>query len=147
MRQEFLDRLRILLRERSAGSWKDGWVYGRLKQDFDLQPDELNEMAAALRFRYGWNSSVKDILENQWQEDEVRWMRQERETTKNKVSQQLEKLNISGEIARLLHELETLDIPREKITDLERVLIKLIFRMRVDEQLWMLEAILNRYKI
>ncbi|MGB7084664.1 MAG: hypothetical protein WBD47_03860, partial [Phormidesmis sp.] len=61
MRQEFSERLKVLLREKFSGSWKDGWVYGRLKQEFDLQSDELNALATALRFKYGWNSAVKDI--------------------------------------------------------------------------------------
>ena len=67
MRPEVLEQIKVLVREKHAGSRKDGWVYGKLKQAFDLQPDELDQLAAALGFKYGWNPTVKDILEKQWQ--------------------------------------------------------------------------------
>ena len=79
MRQAFSNRLKILQKEKLAGSWRDGWVYGRLKQEFSLEPDELDALATALGFKYGWNHSVKDILERQWQKDEVRWRNRELE--------------------------------------------------------------------
>lgn len=146
MRQEFSDRLRVLMQEKSAGSWRDGWVYGRLKQEFDLQLDELNAMATALGFKYGWNSTVKNILKNQWQEDEVRWMQQELNKVQKQVSLNQQKSDISQTVAVLLQELETLDKPKKELTDIERVLIALILKMKVDEQSWVLEIILNRYK-
>lgn len=151
MRQEFINRLRVLRQERNAGSWRDGWIYGRLKQDFDLQPDELNEMTAALGFKHGWNSFVKDILENQWQKDEVRWELYKRDQAQSKISQKLKVLEISEEKDELLQELRNLGISRDasrtKLTEVERVLIGLILRMRVDEQSQVLSTILNRYRI
>lgn len=147
MRQEFSDRLRILLSDKFAGSWKDGWVYGRLKQELKLQPDELDALATALGFKYGWNHVVKDILENQWQEDEVRWIQQELNKVQKQASLNRKKVNISQKIAALLQDLEALDNkPRRELTDIERALIALILKMQSDEQLWVLEMIFNRYK-
>lgn len=147
MRQEFSERLKILLKEKFAGSWRDGWVYGRLKQELNLQLDELDALATALGFKYGWNHAVKDILENQWQEDEVRWMQQELNKVQKQVSLNRQKVNVSQKIAALLQELETLDNkPKRELTDIERALIALILKMKVDEQLWVLEMIFNRYK-
>ncbi len=133
MRQEFSDRLRILLKDKFAGSWKDGWVYGRLKQELKLQPDELDTLAIALGFKYGWNHAVKDILENQWQEDEVRWMQQELEKVQKQASLNRQKVNISQKIAELLRELEALDDnPRRELTDIEQALVALILKMESD---------------
>ncbi len=147
MRQEFSERFKILLKEKVAGSWRDGWVYGRLKQELNLQPDELDALATALGFKYGWNHVVKDILENQWQEDEVRWMQQELNKVQKQVSLNQQKINLSQKIAALLQELETLDNkPKRELTDIERALIALVLKMKVDEQLWVLEMIFNRYR-
>ena len=146
MRQEFFERLNYLQKEKMFGSWKDGWVYGRLNQEFELQLDELNAMSTALGFKYGWNAAVKDILENQWQEEEVRWMQQELGKVQRKVSSNRQKERISQKIAALLQELETTNQSERKLTDIERVLIALILKMRADEQLWILEEIFNRYR-
>ncbi|MBE9065923.1 hypothetical protein IQ260_04585 [Leptolyngbya cf. ectocarpi LEGE 11479] len=146
MRQEFSDRLKILRKERVTGSWRDGWIYGRLKQEFDLQPDELNTMATVLGFKYGWNPMVKNILENQWQEDEVRWMQQEANKIQKQASLKRQKYTLSQKIAVLLREVETVAKPRQELTDIERVLIAQIIKMEVDEQVWMLEMILDRRK-
>ena len=146
MRQEFFERLNHLQKEKMSGSWKDGWVYGRLNQEFELQLDELNAMSTALGFKYGWNAAVKDILENQWQEEEVRWMQQELGKVQRKVSSNRQKERISQKIAALLQELETTNQSERKLTDVERVLIALILKMRADEQLWILEEIFNRYR-
>ena len=146
MRQEFSERLRNLQKEKMFGSWKDGWVYGRLNQEFDLQLDELNAVATALGFKYGWNAAVKDILESQWQEEEVRWMQQELSKVQRKVSSNRQKEHLSQKIAALLQELETTNRSARNLTDIERVLIALILKMRADEQLWILEEIFNRYR-
>jgi hypothetical protein len=147
MRQEFSDRLRLLLQDKFAGSWRDGWVYGRLKQEFNLQPEELNALATTLGFKYGWNRAVQDILENQWQEDEVRWMQQELTKVQKQVSLNRQKVSTSQKIAALLQELEALDNkPRRELTDIERALVALILKMQSDEQIWVLEMIFNRYK-
>lgn len=69
MRQEFLDRLQAILREKAGGGWKDGWVYGRLKQEFALQQDELEEMARRLGFKMGWNAPLESLLEEQWERE------------------------------------------------------------------------------
>jgi hypothetical protein len=146
MRQEFSDRLKVLIHEKFAGSWKDGWVYGRLKQDLDLQPDELNVLAATLGFKYGWNHAVKDILENQWQEDEVTWMQRELNKVQKQVSLNRQKVSTSQKMDILIEELKALENkPRQEFTDIEQALIALILKMKFDEQLWMLETIFNRY--
>ncbi len=146
MRQVFSDRLKILIKEKSVGLWRDGWVYGRLNQEFDLQLDELNAMTTALGFKYGWNSAVEEILESQWQEDEVRWMQQHLDKAKRQASLNQEKDDLSRKIAELLQESETTHKPRKKLTRVERALIALILKMKVNEQLWVLEAIFNRYR-
>ena len=128
------------------GSWRDGWIYGRLKQEFDLQPDELNAMASALGFKYGWNPMVKDILENQWQEDEVRWMQKEANKLQIQASLNQQKDALSQKIATLLQEVETVAKPKQELTDIERALIALIIKMTADEQLWVLEMIFDRRK-
>lgn len=144
MRQEFPDRLKILLREKFAGLWKDGWVYGRLKQEFDLQPDELNAMVAALGFKRGWNPMVQEILENQWQEDEIRWMQQEANKLKKQASLKHQKHELSQKVTALLQEVETVAKPRQELTNIERVLMALIIKMNADEQLRVLDMILNQ---
>ncbi|MGC9504411.1 AAA family ATPase [Baaleninema sp.] len=46
--------------------YSDGWVYGRLKQKLgSLQADELNKLAEVLGFKYGWNPTVQELLEQQ----------------------------------------------------------------------------------
>ena len=147
MRQEFSERLKILLKEKFAGSWKDGWVYGRLNQEIDLQPDELDAIATSLGFKYGWNSVVKDILERQWQEDEVIWMQRELTKIQKQVSLNQQKADLSRKIATMLQELGTSDKPRQELTDIERVIIALLLKMKAEEQIWVLEMIFNRYKI
>lgn len=121
-------------------------MYGRLNQEFDLQLDELNAMTTALGFKYGWNSAVEEILESQWQEDEVRWMQQHLDKAKRQASLNQEKDDLSRKIAELLQESETTHKPRKKLTRVERALIALILKMKVNEQLWVLEAIFNRYR-
>ncbi len=146
MRQEFLNRLRVLLLERRSGSWKDGWVYGRLKQEFDLQPDELDAMATALGFKYKWNPGLKFVLEEQWQKEEPHWMAQELKKLERQVFLNQEKDDLSSKIAALLQDLETSNGLREELTDVERALVSLILKMKQDEQIWLLESIFNRYK-
>ncbi len=97
MDQEFLNRLQMLLRERLSGAYKDGWVYGRLKQEFDLQPEQLDAIAKALKFKYGWNPDLQNILERQWQEDEVTWM--QRELLRAKIARDQENANTSRKIS------------------------------------------------
>jgi hypothetical protein len=146
MNPDFLDDLRMLRSERFSGSWSDGWIYGRLKQKFNLQPDELNEMARALGFKYGWNPTVKKLLEEQWQQDEVRWMEQNLIRIEQKVSLNRKKTDVSQRIAELVKELEASDNKRKELTDVEQALMALILRMDVAEQMWVLEMIFNRFK-
>jgi stage V sporulation protein K len=75
--QPFLQRLQELIQERFAGSYRDGWIYGRLLQEFDLTPEQLNLLATTLGFKYGWNAIVQDILEKQWQEDYRFWQQRQ----------------------------------------------------------------------
>jgi hypothetical protein len=146
MRQEFLSRFQALLSEKRLGLWKDGWVYGRLKQEFDLQPDELDAMATGLGFKYKWNPMLKEILEQQWQKEEPRWMEQKLNQLQAEASAKRQTANISGKIAALLEELEASEGLRQQLTDVERALISLILKMTEDEQIWLLEIIFNRYK-
>lgn len=151
MRQEFLNRLNELLQERRIGSWKDGWVYGRLKQEFTLDPEELGKLAEVLGFKYGWNRVVEDLLEEQWRSQELLWMEQQRLNLKRQVDAQQQKADLSRKIDELLQELENPSQPKSKkpakpLTRIERALVSLIFKMKEEEQLWILEVIFNRYK-
>jgi hypothetical protein len=146
MHPEFLDRLKQLRLERFSGSWSDGWIYGRLKQEFNLQPDELDAMASALGFKYGWNPTVKNLLKEQWQQDEVRWMQEKLVRIEQKVSLNRKKTDISQKIAELAQELEASGKRRKELTDIEQALMALIFRMDTTEQMWVLRIIFDRFK-
>ncbi len=153
MRQEFLDRLQALLKERAFGGWRDGWVYGRLKQEFTLHPDELSTMTSALGFKRGWNSAVEDILEEQWQKDESRWMQQElakaqRQSSHNQIKADLtSKIDTARKMAAVYQELEASGKLKREMTDIERALVGLILRMEDNDQLWLLEMIFNRLRL
>ncbi|NET09367.1 MAG: hypothetical protein F6K16_32620 [Symploca sp. SIO2B6] len=73
MRQEVVDRLQVLRMEKLGSIWTDGWVYGRLKEEFELQPDELEFFAEQLGFKYGWNPKLQAVLEQQWQQQGPIW--------------------------------------------------------------------------
>lgn len=150
MRQEFQERLQALLKEKVFGGWKDGWVYGRLKQEFALESDELNAIASSLGFKYGWNSTVEELLESQWQEAESIWINQKLTKTRKTLAHTEKKAIASHEIQitqkmnSLLEELEASNEINHKISDLEKTLTKLILNMKLDDQLWLLESICNR---
>uniref|UniRef100_B8HM01 ATPase central domain-containing protein n=1 Tax=Cyanothece sp. (strain PCC 7425 / ATCC 29141) TaxID=395961 RepID=B8HM01_CYAP4 len=149
MRQEFLDRLKELIQEKRIGSWKDGWVYGRLKQEFTLQSDELGKLAEVLGFKYGWNRVVEELLEEQWRSQELLWMEQQRLKLKQKVDANRQKADLSSKIDELLRELENPSQPQKPakpLTKIEHALVSLILKMKEEEQLWLLEVIFNRYK-
>ncbi|MEM9215020.1 MAG: AAA family ATPase [Cyanobacteria bacterium P01_F01_bin.150] len=73
MRQEVVERLQVLRMEKLGTSWTDGWVYGRLMEEFELQPDELEFLSEKLGFKYGWNPGLKALLEEQWQRQGSIW--------------------------------------------------------------------------
>lgn len=88
MRQEFLVLLEKLLKEKALNAWKDGWVYGRLKEEFDeLQVDELQKLAEVLKFVHGWNPTLEDLLEKQWQQDKTKWVQQEQTRLRKEQAQ------------------------------------------------------------
>lgn len=153
MRQEFLDRLQALLKERSCGGWRDGWVYGRLKLEFTLYPDELNKIASALGFKYEWNSAVENILEGQWQKDESAWMQRELAKAEEELSRRQRKAHIANKIdtthkiAALYQEPGASGEIRRETTDIETALTELILKMNADDQLWLLEVIFNRLRL
>ncbi len=107
----------------------------------------MDAIATSLGFKYGWNSTVKDILERQWQDDEVIWMQRELTKLQKQVSLNQQKADISRKIATMLQELGTSDKPTRELTDIERVIIALLLKMKAEEQVWMLEVLFNRYKI
>lgn len=127
------------------GLWKDGWVYGRLKEEFDLQPDELNKLATVLGFKYGWNSSVENILEDQWKKEEIRWKEQELRSAKNRLAARQVRDKLVYDTMEKLKAIESLDYLEDNWTDLEGLLIKLILKMKVSDQYRLLELILERY--
>lgn len=148
MRQIFLDRLKVILSEKTLGGWRDGWVYGRLKQEFELQPDELNAIAQVLGFKYGWNASLEKLLWQQWQAEESRWKQQELKTAKQQLSKRQQDANIAQEInmTKIAKDLCDDGVFDRELTQLEKKLMKIILTMNVEEQLWLLDVIFEGRK-
>lgn len=121
MQSDFENRLRILIKEKFAGSWRDGWVYGRLRQEFTLSKCELDAVASALGFKYGWNSAVEKILEDQWEKDKSQWFDTLIKGQRNALKTQNKEV-------------------------IEKKLLDLVGAMSSQDQLWLLEVIFNRYK-
>ena len=67
MRPEVFTKLEELTQQKRLMGHRDGWVYGMLKEEFELTSDELAGLVKVLCFKLGWNSGVKKILEEQWQ--------------------------------------------------------------------------------
>lgn len=136
MRQEVKDRLLSLIKQRAVEGWKDGWIYGQLKQEFKLSVDELNSIASTLGFKYGWNPTVEEILEKQWQEEEKTWKQHQQIKEQEKRSRTL---------PRKMHALkEELEASETTITDVEELLITMILKMDINEQLRLLETLCKR---
>lgn len=121
MREDVQKRLKVLVRERFAGLWSDGWVYVQLKQEFDLTSDELDKLASVLGFKYGWNPVVEQLLEDQWEKDKSRWfdvLLKQHKQAGNRQDNQV----------------------------IEDKLVELVRAMSSQGQLWLLEVIFNRYR-
>lgn len=120
MRQEFLDRLQQLLIEKTLGTWKDGWVYGRLREEFEtLGTDELEKMVRDLGFSLGWNPTLRVILERQWDEDRLTWEPQERK----RIYQEQERVRLRQEQERLRLQQEQIrqEVAKKKVMELELI--------------------------
>ena len=65
MRPEVVAFLKELVQQKRLMGHSDSWVYGMLRQKFELTPDELSSLVKVLGFKLGWNSSVEKILEEQ----------------------------------------------------------------------------------
>lgn len=146
MRQEVKDRLRLLIVQRSMEGWKDGWIYGQLKQEFKLSADELNSIASVLGFKYGWNSSVEEILEKQWHIEEKAWKQKQQIKEQEKQSRALRK-SISNDVLvtrKMLVLQQELEALGATISDVEELLITMILRMDANEQLHLLETLCKR---
>jgi hypothetical protein len=157
MRDEVMQKLESLLKERKIFNYKDGWIYGCLKNEFDLTSDELDSLANALGFKYGWNSTVEEILEGQWQEEADRIRELERakeirliEQKKKKLADELKYLKDKTELEQTIHKLlieyKQMKLVDTELTDVERGLITLIMKMSAQQQLWLLEMIYNRFR-
>jgi hypothetical protein len=148
MRQIVLDRLKVIISEKVLGGWRDGWVYGRLKQEFELQPDELNAIAQVLGFKYGWNAALEKLLWQQWQLEESRWKQQELKTAKQQLSKRQQDANIAQEInmTKIAKDLCEDGVFDRELTQIEKKLIKIILTMDAEEQLWLLDVIFEGRK-
>jgi hypothetical protein len=148
MRQIVLDRLKVVLSEKAVGGWRDGWVYGRLKQEFDLQPDELNAIAQVLGFKFGWNAALEKLLWQQWQLEESRWKQQELKTAKQQLSKHQQDANIAQEInmTKIAKDLCDDGVFDRELTQIEKKLMKIILTMDAEEQLWLLDVIFEGQK-
>jgi hypothetical protein len=141
MRQEFLERLQEILREKARGSWNDGWVYGRLKQEFTLQHDELEEMARRLGFKRGWNAGLESLLEDQWQREKRAEETLDR-VRRDEANHKLLAIEVQN-ITSALH----YNIRAEKdFSDVEMALFLLISRIGAYEQNNLLNELSKRYK-
>ncbi|MGG6268543.1 hypothetical protein ACQ4M3_29295 [Leptolyngbya sp. AN03gr2] len=145
MRQEVKDRLRSLIKQRAVEGWKDGWIYGQLKQEFKLSDEELNSLSSILGFKYGWNSLVEEVLEKQWQEEEKAWKKKQQIR-----NQQQSRTSFSGIPSDVLVTRKMLVLQQElkasgaSITDVEELLITMILRMNATEQVRLLEILCKR---
>lgn len=121
MRENVAKRLKTLVKEKLAGSWRDGWVYAQLKQEFDLTAAELDEIVSVLGFKYGWNSTVEQLLEEQWNNDKSRW------------------LDVLLKNSYKASDLKNREVVEDKLREL-------VIAMSPQDQLWLLEVIFNRYR-
>ncbi|MEB3291952.1 MAG: hypothetical protein VKJ24_02210 [Synechococcales bacterium] len=165
-RAEVLTKITELTWQRKAGGHIDGWLYGMLKQEFDLTPDELNAVAESLGFKYGWNPTLKMLLEEQWQKEETQRQERERLQKKYQNEQELQALRVKKQdlqdtaarlkkirkleaenaaTALLKDYLQTRPMDRP-LTELEKSIVFLVLNMQESDQTWLLETIYHRYK-
>jgi hypothetical protein len=142
MRQEFIERLQEILREKARGSWNDGWVYGRLKQEFTLQYDELEEMARRLGFKRGWNAGLESLLEDQWQREKraEEILDRAKRDENNRRLLAMEVQNITSALHRNIR-------VGKDFSDVEMALFLLISRIDACEQKNLLNELSKRYKL
>jgi hypothetical protein len=163
MREEFPARLNSLISEKHSGGWKGGWIWGRLQLEFEeLQPDELNAIAAALGYKYGYNQLAKTMWEEDWQATKPSWERMQREKAlKQAENERLNALIHANErierekallkqaenerLNALIRAKQSPSQPKQSLTEVERVLISIIFRMPPEQQLQLLDAFLDRH--
>ena len=142
MRQEFLDRLKVLMNERSMKCMRLGWVYGMLRQEFNLQPDELEEMARRMKFKKGWNPMLKSLLEDEWEKEKasqenIAEIRRSRLQTEQRAVQVQ---NIERSLGNNVH-------AKKSVSDTEMALFLLISEMSPQEQEQLLEELSKRPKV
>ncbi|MEA5572707.1 hypothetical protein [Calothrix sp. UHCC 0171] len=156
MRHEVMQKLKNLLKERKIFNYKDGYVYGCLNNEFELTSDELHSLAKVLGFKYGWNSTVEEILESQWQEEsdrikelkrakEIRDLEQKKNKLANEIKYLNDKVELDQTIQKLLMQYKYMKLVDSELTDVERGLIGLILKMNNQEQLQILEIIYKRF--
>jgi hypothetical protein len=162
MREEFPARLNSLISEKHSGGWKGGWVWGRLQLEFEeLQPDELNAIAAALGYKYGYNQLAKRMWEEDWQATKPSWERVQHENALKQAenehinalihaNERIERENALKQAEKerlnaLIRAKQSLSQPKQSLTEVERVLISIIFRMSPEQQLQLLDAFLDRH--
>ncbi|MBW4552530.1 MAG: hypothetical protein KME35_15685 [Aphanocapsa sp. GSE-SYN-MK-11-07L] len=139
MREQFPARLNSLISEKQSG----GWVWGRLQLEFgELQPDELNAIATALGYKYGYNSLAKRMWEDDWKATKSSWESIQREKALKKVEN--ERLNA---LILAKQSVQHNNQPKQSLTEVERVLISIIFRMPPEQQLQLLDAFLDRHRV
>lgn len=141
MRPEFLTRLTELIYQKMANSWKEGWVYGHLKQEFSLERDELEEMAHRLGFKHGWNPGLEDLLEHQWSKEKNSTQTLERIRKEEKQRQQT-----SAGIMSLFSTLDQLHISSNTCSDTEMALFMLISKLSSKQQESLLQELCLRFK-
>lgn len=175
MRLDVTQKMKNLLQEKKMFGYKDGWVYGRLKQEFELTSDELDFLTQNLGFKYGWNSTVEEILEGQWQEESEKMQELEKakerqlieqtqmkmkleraremqslEIIKNELANQVTHLkikeNLEQKIQVLMLEYQNIKFTNRNFTDIDRAIITLIMKMTPQEKLSLLEMLYNRSK-
>ncbi len=135
--REYIDKLLI---DRFTGQWKDGWVYGRLKQAFSqLEEDELYYMATRLKF-IGWNAMTQEVLADQWREEELRWLESETFKAEQRREQALKKEALQEKLSATIQGLRD-----PKPQGLEGSLIRAIQAMSDADKIWLAHTIYNRF--
>jgi hypothetical protein len=102
MRPEVFAKLEELAQQKKILGYRDGWVYGMLKREFELTSDELSSLVKVLGFKLGWNPTVEKILEEQWQLEAD--YEKEVAQVKSNIKLELEQIKVSQQRERDLQE-------------------------------------------
>ena len=165
MRPEVFASLEEFVQQKRLMGRSDSWVYGMLRQKFELTPDELSFLVKILGFKLGWNFSVEKILEEQWQlesdrlkelervkvsqqrEKDLQERRRESDRLKDeaKYLSDVDKIETETKVRGLLLEYKQNQVASRQFTEMEKGIIMLMLRMNPNDQRWLLEMMYDRF--